>query len=183
MSKLAELLPNLIYDSFTFIFYVNKGDDTEGDEFNTTFNLEGKFSGDQVAGMFLATRAIINNIIYNELYDYDNMCIECKSGRYSRRICTKTDGDDVMTDFLRYYIQAEVEEFNDMIEIPRGKYGVWTQNPVSYIYALIIFDGPEFIQGFKTVCDAFGVDYDEYIVSDIFSYDDLGNVVTYQITE
>ena len=183
MTKLLELLPNLIYDSFTLKFYVNRGDDTEGDERNSTFNLRGRFSGDQIAGMYFATRAIINSIIYNEEYDYDNMCIQCKSGRYTRQICTKDDGDDVMTDFLRYYIYDEVEDIYNNIEIPENKFALWMQNPVSYMYELIIFNGPEFIQGFKTICDAFQVDYQNYILSDMFKYDDLGNLVVYQISQ
>jgi hypothetical protein len=185
MPRLNELQPNRIYDTFSFSFFADKPNDTDDNDRNINFKIHGKFTGDQVAGMYVAVRAMMNSIIFDNEYDYRDMCVHCGSGSYARKICS-SDGDDIMLNFLRNYIIYTVRELTNSValaNIPYDRYGMWMQNPVTYMYELVVFDSSEFIQGFITICNAFQVDYHDYVIGNIAKYDNMGNAILYQVSQ
>ena len=173
------LSPDDVYNTFTL--RISRGENGKN---SYDLVMRQTLSGEQVAGMCMATNILMEELPYNS----DIYGIECICERNDGRIYNIWSGDDdEVEEFLSlYYLKISNE---DDIVFPVGKYCLWISARYSEDYeahTFAIFNTPEFLQGYITINHAFQ-DYeiisnwapDDY--NKIFRYDGAGNKTKYEV--
>lgn len=166
------LEPLQVYDSLLFSY--------SKDPDHPLWTLNGPFSGDLIAGLVVGMSTIINNIIVN--YEREvNYIINI----VNRKELISIDAQSALQfeHVLHEYI-AYNDIFNDQLieyqhNVDLGYYGWWIRDYLEY--SLYQFQTVDFIQGFISICNAFEVDFRDYIAGPPFQSDNKGNNIPYNI--
>jgi len=89
----------------------------------------------------------------------------------------------IMGNFLRVLTPAEMDEFVGNIARTSNFMVRYKNSNIDFFSLVETGRATAFLQGFITVCRAFGEDYRQYIVSSIYYYDDEHEVHEYVIEE
>jgi len=164
--------PVSIYQALTF----NQGE-------TPLWTIQGPLSGDLMAGLIVGINTIFNNLIIHNSYIFNDENLEILDENGRRIIRLVLGVINPYREFLRHYIIYED------IAIDR----IGTINPEIDDYSWWIFDSgddnfctlfsfvtSDFIQGFISICAAFGVDFRNYIFGTPFRYIQ-GTLVNYRV--
>ena len=185
--------PNSIYRFFNCetIHEINRA-------FEYQWRIQGPLSGDLVAGLLIGLQLMFTQIILANTTDQDYpdigyfVVIKHSPGEYldyfdqDNDIQVQSRGDiqddDAVLNYIIYInyeadrIIYEMENRRDPYFEP-GKYGWWisTTRLDREYYDLVTFTSAEFIQGFISMCSAFGVDFRRFVFGSPFMYDRQSN--------
>lgn len=148
-----------VYDSFTF---------------DGTWTIQGPLDGNLVAGLCIGARLAVFEMEYRP--EYISITVT------KRNITETIDIDDNPVDHM------VTDEGEDIIKggnidadlLSHDRFGWWIEHAMFQdSYQLFEFDNAQFVQGFISICNAFQVDFRNYILGPPFKYDHNNNEVTY----
>lgn len=125
------------------------------------WTLSGPISGNLVAGIAVMISILINKTSKSNV-------IRIINDTYIINI-SLNDPDSLNLAFSQYLIadQISLPNFNDY-HPDNYNYGLFIKH--HNLYNLYTFSDPEFIQGIITICDAFNVDFRDYVAGMPFKY-------------
>jgi hypothetical protein len=159
-----SIRPQLLYDTFKFT------------DHGTTWSIPGPLSGDLAAGLLVGFKVAFDDMINRGLTEASFKSIHIlKDFEYDVTVYLDIDlakeaGDfyDAIHDY-RDYIGRIPAILNVAPRYPK-RFNWWIGRPRNPEYTLYSFISSEFIQGFISICDAFGVDFRDYIYGLPFKY-------------
>lgn len=150
-----------IYDSLT---YSKNG--------TVRWTIQGPLVGDQVAGLIVGLVTIIK--ASKTSLSNDIVTILANRGKRSITILLYDDNSyrSALTDYYIYSVNRE-EIISQTFDIRphTSSFGWWIEDPSNANYSLFSFQTTEFIQGFITAMNTFGVDFRNYILGPPFTYE------------
>lgn len=166
--------PDETYDNFIYADDVIKYVEQD----LMTWNIERKMSGDLVAGLFIALSMLIDFMKNNGNIPGGHRGVELFLDDGTESFFFHF-GQTEMEAQTHYNLSMGAEEFTDIDDIIFGfrvpspledMFGWWisTGNGDRDFFYLYTFRTPEFIQGFISMCDAFNVDFRDFILGNPF---------------
>lgn len=181
-----SIVPTIEYNAFTFI------DQDEGNQ----WSIPGPLSGDLVAGLLVALDVLIDEMADTGLTVHHGKRVEITS--VVDEITIWISDYEKILEVLENYrriIQKDVPEYMQMLTMnprhrPRnwqpkelkvpaaGEFGWWIYDPSVDNYKLYSFRSADFIRGIISMCNAFDVDYRDYIYDHPFRFDPVTRQIT-----
>lgn len=169
--------PGDIYRSFTFTVY----DDM------IQWTIYGPLSGDLVAGLLVGVNILLDDLRANHEYGrhYNHTVQLIRDDNMSTEIDLTTLG------MYEYALLEYIWDIEDQEDGPeettyyRAGYFIWRLKDFNFIYdsLLYTFRTPEFIQGFISMCNGFGVDFRQYVLGLPSKYERETDTITYYSIE
>lgn len=153
-----------IYDSMT---YSRNG--------VSRWTIQGPVSGDQVAGLVVGFATILKST-NNQIGLKFNDTIDLLVNEGKRLITIQLQNENsyrlALTDYYIYTVNRDeiISKTYDILP-HTASFGWWIEQSLNTSYALYSFQSYEFIQGFITSMNTFGVDFRNYILGPPFTYE------------
>jgi hypothetical protein len=170
--------PDIIYQSLILLYSPVKPFAVITTE--SLWRIKGPFHGDLVAGLIVSLYQILMEIIYSAP-QYQNL------GAFHIYVddiiitLRAYGGDGGFHEIMRNYIKfVGIYSFQiDGYYPDNDMYGWWIINPPEkHQYTLYTFRSAEFVQGFISICEAFGINYENKALSYPFTYDENTDTIT-----
>lgn len=139
------------------------------------WTIQGPLYGDQVAGLVVGLGTILKSI-NNNIRSQFNDTIDILTNRGRRLIKIQLRNDDLyrlaLTDYYIYTVNRDeiISQTYD-IRPHTVSFGWWIEALPNTSYSLYSFYSSQFIQGFITSMNTFGVDFRNYILGPPFTYE------------
>lgn len=128
-----------------------------------------------IAGMLAAGVGILSDL--NSESNYNHQAFPDDGSRIasnSKSMEYYLDSDADVSDFrLDSNVMEDNLSFASVGQLANGEYGIWLRSNRPFHYDLYRFSTNSFFQGIVTICNAFGVDFRNYIYG--FPFDGHGN--------
>jgi len=136
-------------------FYETRGGEIETD-YEDIWTLDINFSRDVLAGMLAIGIQLVNHI--NET-EQEDIVFGLNKGFEFKVVYTIKDFDE---SYYAFTVEDIIEEYYP----PEKSYGIWIRNEDDREFDMYTFDNAqEFMQGFITMANNFGVDFIDYLAS------------------
>lgn len=134
------------------------------------WELKGPFNGDFVAGLVTGLYILLRDRVINYGDDAKHR-ISAHIDDLKESIYVPVGDEDGYHNAMQHYIAHENVSAKDILDYqaPPDGYAWWFKDQETY--DMYVFSDPEFPQGFISVCDAFDVDFRDYIAGPPFSLD------------
>jgi hypothetical protein len=166
-----------------FVFY------DHNKQYYSLWTIPGPLSRDLVAGLVAGLRLMLDDIqrkIDRKGNYIVSLTIMGRTGREHWTFNVMNGYESVME---LYFPHAKGYHSKEMITLVQNHrfgpnphnewFGWWIRAPNDLRYALYSFPTPDFIQGFISMCNAFGVDFRDYVYGLPFKYNHETREVTY----
>lgn len=153
-----------VYESFTF-----------NQDNNPLWTIQGPLSGDTVAGLLVGITTLLNDKIINYNYPHTYTVIEIvtENGRGLLTIELNNIAGHIIA-LMDYKLddatKDEIIARDNNYRPLDNSFGWWIYNPLNNKYTLFSFSSPDFIQGFISACNAFSIDFRDYILGAPFTH-------------
>lgn len=155
--------PIAVYDAFSFT-----NQDT-GEQ----WTIQGPLSGDLVAGLLVGMHILITNMLVNSAYVYNTpniVEIISKTGIIRAIFYHATNINSQPNKILRNYM-TNFNSADGLTVHTHGIFGWWLYSPMNaFSYDLYIFESADFVQGFVSMCRAFGVDFRNFTLGPPYKF-------------
>jgi len=129
-----------------------------------------------MAGLLVALNTILDDLVENFYQEYNDANVEIVTEE-GLVIDIYIDDPETLYQALRNYVAGQantsdiIDRMDNILPLDEGSFVWWISYPLTGdTYELYSFNSAEFVQGFISMCNAFNVDFRDYILGSPFKY-------------